>query len=279
MAYKIKEASPKSGMIDEAELLSGKDRVLLFVEQNRIAIIVGILLTVVVAVALGGLVWFERLESENAILLEGKAQLLYYDRLPDKPEQTQENLSKAADLYRQILDEYPRTSSARRSLFFLGNTLMEQGDLNGATETYQQFIKKYPDDEILLGVVFQRLGYAHLLNGNQDRAYAVFSTVLGLPGAINKDQVLYEVAKLKEAEEKTQEALTYYKQLVEQYPNSPFFSEASLRVKILEPEDESPAQGEESEKTGESEKAAEPAVAPSEGTQDESPSNKDEAGP
>ncbi|UCE63980.1 MAG: tetratricopeptide repeat protein, partial [Nitrospirota bacterium] len=212
MAYKIKEASPKSGMIDEAELLSRKDRVLLFVEQNRIAIIVGIILTVVVAVALGGLVWLERLDSEKALLLEGKAQLLYYDRPPDKPEQTQENLGKAADLYRQILDEYPRTSSARRSLFFLGNTLMEQNDLNGATETYQQFIEQYPDDEILLGIVYQRLGYAHLLNGNQDRAYAAFSTVLGIPRAINKDQVLYEVAKLKEAEEKTQEALAYYKQ-------------------------------------------------------------------
>jgi outer membrane protein assembly factor BamD (BamD/ComL family) len=279
MAYKIKDASPKSGMMDEAELLSRKDRVLLFVEQNRIAILVGIVLTFVVTVALGGLVWLERLDSEKVVLLEGKAQLLYYDRPPDKPELTQENLGKAADLYRQILDEYPRTSSARRALFFLGNTLMEQNDLNGATETYQQFIEQYPDDEILLGIVYQRLGYAHLLNGNQGRAYAAFSAVLDLPRAINKDQVLYEFAKLKEAEEKTQEALTHYKQLMAQYPNSPFFNEASLRVKILEPEEVSPAQGEESEKTGESEKSGEPKEAPSEETQDESSSMKKEAGP
>ena len=279
MAYKIKDASPKSGMMDEAELLSRKDRVLLFVEQNRIAIIVGIVLTVVVAVALGGLVWLERLDSEKAVLLEGKAQLLYYDRPTDKPEDTQENLGKAADLYRQILDEYPRTSSARRSLFFLGNTLMEQNDLNGAIETYQQFIEQYPDDEILLGIVYQRLGYAHLLNGNQGRAYAAFSAVLDLPRAINKDQVLYEFAKLKEAEEKTEEALVHYKQLMAQYPNSPFFNEASLRVKILDPEDVSPVQGEESEKTEESEKAEEPKEASSEETQDESSSKKKEAEP
>ncbi|UCE64021.1 MAG: hypothetical protein JSU59_02420, partial [Nitrospirota bacterium] len=64
-----------------------------------------------------------------------------------------------------------------------------------------------------------------------------------------------------------------------QYPNSPFFNEASLRVKILEPEEVSPAQGAESEKPGESEKAGEPKEAPSEGTQDESPSKKNEAGP
>ena len=96
-------------MIDEADLLSRKDRFLLFLEQNRSAIIIGIVLTVVVAVALGGLVWLEVQDREQALLLEGKAQLLYYDRPPDKPEQTQENLTKAADLYRQILDQYPRS--------------------------------------------------------------------------------------------------------------------------------------------------------------------------
>jgi tetratricopeptide (TPR) repeat protein len=279
MAYRIKDASPKSGMIDEAEFLSRKDRVLLFVEQNRIAILVGIVLTVVVAVALGGLDWLERLDSEQVLLLEGKALLLYYDRPTDKPEQTQENLGKAADLYRQILDQYPRTSSARRSLFFLGNTLMEQNDLQGAIDIYQQFIEQYPDDEILLGFVYQRLGYAHLLNGNQDLAYTTFSKALDLPHAINKDQVLYEFAKLEEADENTQEALNHYKQLMAQYPNSPFFNEASLRVKILEPEEGSQAQGEESEKIGESEKAGEAKDPPSEETQDESLSKEKEEGP
>ncbi len=52
---------------------------------------------VVVAVALGGVVWLERLDNEQALVLEGKAQLLYYDRPPDKPEQAQDNLGMAAD--------------------------------------------------------------------------------------------------------------------------------------------------------------------------------------
>jgi len=266
-------------MIDEADLLSRKDRVLLFVEQYRIAILVGVVLIVVAAVALGGVVWLERLDSEQALVLEGKAQLLYYDRPPDKPEQAQDNLGMAADLYRQILDQYPRTSSARRSLFFLGNVLMEQNDLKGATETYQKFIEQYPDEEMLLGIVYQRLGHAHLLNGNQDHANEAFSKVLDLPNAINKDQVLYELAKLKEADENTEKALTLYQQLMAQYPTSPFFNEASLRVKILEPEEESQAQEEGAEKIGESEKAGEAMEANSEVTPDESLSKGKEEGP
>lgn len=266
-------------MIDETELLSRKDRILFFVEQNRTAIWIGIVLTVVVAVALGGLVWLEKQKRDRALMLEGRAQLLYYDRPSDKPEQTQKNLTQAVDLFRQILDQYPRTSSARRSLFFLGNALMEKNDLEGAIETYQQFIEQYPGDQILLGMVYQRLGYAHLLNGNQEGAYKAFDQVLNLPHAINKDQILYERAKLEETEANTEVALTHYKQLLANYPNSPYFNEASLRVKILEPEAESPPEAEKAEKMGESEKAGEGKEAPSDVTQDEIPSKEKEEGP
>ena len=263
-------------MMDEVELLSRKDRFLLFVEQNRTAILIGIVLTIVVAVVIGSLIWLDRQDKDKALLLEGKAQLLFYNRPPDKPEQTRENLTQAAELYRQILEQYPRTSSARRALFFLGNALMEQNDVQGAIETYERFIEQYPDDEILLGIVYQRLGYAHLFNGNQDGAYAAFSKVLDLPQAANKDQVIYEFAKLEEAEEKKQEALAHYKQLIAQYPNSPYVNEASLRVKILNPDEATPAkEGEEPniENTG---KASEGEEVPSKETQDESLKEKEE---
>ena len=278
MAYKIKEASSKSGMIDETELLSRKDRILLFVEENRTAIWVGIILAVVVAVALGGVIYYDRLEKEKALVLEGKAQLLYYNRSPDNPEETQENLGKAEDLFRQILAQYPRTSSARRSLFFLGNAQMEQNDLKGAIETYQQFINQFPGDEILLGIVYQRMGYAHLLDGNQDQASVAFTKVLDLPGSINKDQVLYEFAKLEEANGNTQAALNNYKRLVDDYPNSPFFNEASLRVKILEPEKAPPVEEKAEEKTGEKEDADMDSKASSEEAPEKTPPKQKEEG-
>ena len=257
-------------MIDEDELLSRKDRILLFVEENRAAILVGVVLFLVAAIALGGVVWVERHNSSQALALEGKAQLLYYDRPPDKPELTRENLDKAVELYREILDKYPRTASARRSLFFLGNTLMELNDLQGATEAYQNLIGQYPDEEMFLGIVYQRLGYAHLLNGNQDRAFEAFSKVLDLPNALNKDQVLFEFAKLEEAAQNPQKALTHYKQLMAQYPTSPFSNEASLRVKILEPKEESQApekvddKGMKSEKPEEAQKAVSNEATPNE---------------
>ena len=63
-----------------------------------------------------------------------------------------------------------------------------------------------------------------------------FTTVLDLPDAANKDQVLFELAKLEEAGNSTAQALVYYKRILEQYPFSPYAGEAALQVKALEPQ-------------------------------------------
>ena len=252
MAYKIRDSPAKSGMADETDLLSGKDRFFFFVEQNRAAILGSLALIIVVAVALGALIWIEKQKSGEALILEGKAQALYIDRPLDQPEKTQENLVKASELYRQILDQYPRTTSARHSLYLLGNTLMEQGDATGAVEAYQQFVDEYRGDDMLLGLVYQRLGYAQLVNDNQEAAYQAFSHAISLPNALNKDQVIFEFAKLQESDGNTEKALSYYKQLVESYPESPYANEASLRVKVLAPEENEPEAKEEKSEEAES---------------------------
>jgi len=62
-------------------------------------------------------------------------------------------------------------------------------------------------------------------------------TVLKNPHALNKDQVLFELAKLAEFAEKTDDAVKRYKQLIQEFPLSPFSTEANLRVTVLAPED------------------------------------------
>jgi hypothetical protein len=45
------------------------------------------------------------------------------------------------------------------------------------------------------------------------------------------------LAKLAESEEKTDDAVKHYKQLIQEFPLSPFSTEANLRVKVLAPEE------------------------------------------
>ncbi len=258
MGYRIKSNLPSAGSMDEAEILDRKDRFLLFVEENRSLILGSIFLVVIAAVVGGVFMWLDHQKSQEAWVLEGEAQALYVERPVDEPETAKENLEKASAVYQEILDQYPRTTPAQSAQYFLGNVLMEQENAQGAIDAYTDFLEQYGRNEVLQGLVRQRLGYAYLVKGERDKALQEFSTVLSMPGSLNKDQVLFELAKMDESEDAMEKALARYKDLLEQFPNSPYASEATLRVQALSPEETTPdASMDENAKDGGSDKKVE----------------------
>ncbi|MGB0910888.1 MAG: tetratricopeptide repeat protein [Nitrospirales bacterium] len=248
MGYRIKTDAPPGGGMDEADILTGKDQFLFFVEQNRNAVLASFCL-ILVAAAIGGfLVWQDRQATQDAWVLEGQAQALYLDRSLEDGEASKGNIDKAAELYRQILEEYPRTTPAQSALYLLGNSLMEKKEYQGAIQSYEQFLEEYGRNVMLQGLVRQRLGYAYLLKGDRGKAVEAFSQILADPGAFNRDQVMFELAKLEESDGSMDKALVRYKDLLMQFPTSPYASEATLRVQALSPEDQ---QAQSSEKDSE----------------------------
>jgi tetratricopeptide (TPR) repeat protein len=233
MTYRIRIPS-KSIPTDEAHLLSGLERVGLALQQRsrQILIVLGVL--AIAAVIVGVVVWLDHRNAQQAIDLEQEATRLYLDRPVDKPQQADQNLKQAIALYRQLLDQYPRSTSAPLALFQLGNALVQANDITGAIEAYQKYVAIYNDNKPLLGMVLQRLGYAHLIKGDRDAATKAFTTALDMPGTLNKDQVLYELGKIEEAQSRPEGALARYQELTKSYPNSPFAGEATVRAKALE---------------------------------------------
>jgi len=237
MGYKIKDTINKSSGIESVVTISSKEQFLFFVEQHRGLVWGGILLVVVL---IGGLVtfnWVSQQEQEVAWELQGQAQHMYLDRSLDDLEKGKSNIQQASGMFQDILEQYPGTPSAKVSSFLLGNSLMEDKKYDRAIEAYTSFLQGHAQDHVLVGLVQQRLGLAHLLNGNREAAMSAFDAVMENPHALNKDQVLFELAKLSESEEKTDDAVKRYKQLIQEFPLSPFSTEANLRVTVLAPEE------------------------------------------
>ncbi|WP_447974353.1 tetratricopeptide repeat protein [Nitrospira sp. Kam-Ns4a] len=233
MPYKIKIES-KRAPVDEADLLSGAERFLFWVEQNRKAVLVGLAVFLLVVAGIAGVIWYDLRNAERAAELSAQATRLYLDRPLDQPAKASDNLKQAIALYRQIVEQFPRSPSAPIALFELGNALMQANDVTGALEAYRKFIAAYGANKTLLGLVYQRMGYAHLVNGDREQALKAFTAVLEVPGAVNKDQALFELGKLEEAMDRPEGALARYQDLMKSYPNSPFAGEASVRLKALE---------------------------------------------
>ncbi len=249
MSYKIRHISKQVGA-ENPQLLSRSERVWLFAELHRRALITGIVVAVMVMILLGALFWIQHQQKQEALALEHQASQTYLDRFLDDADAAREKLQKAVTLYRRIIEEFPGTASAQSAWYFIGNALAEQNDHAGAIDAYQHFIDQAGTPPALLGLVYQRLGASYLASGEREKGINAYTQVLQMPQTLNKDQVLFELAKLEEYEERTDEALARYKQLLGEHPNSPYASEAAMRVRILEPpaeEPEAPKEGTEQE--------------------------------
>ena len=213
-----------------------------------------------VLVLLGGLFWMQHQQEQEALTLEHQAAQAYLDRSLEDLDAAKEKLEEAVSLYRQIIEEFPGTPSAHAAWYFIGNALAEPRRPHrghrpriGISSTSQAPILRY------LGWSTSAWGPAYLANGEREKAIDAYDRVLHIPHTLNKDQVLFELAKLEEHAKRDDEALARYKQLLDEHPNSPYVSEATLRVKILEPpaedaEEESEATKPEEEKTTPEEK-------------------------
>jgi len=234
MGFKIKDYT-KATPLNEEQLLSRADQFWVFAEQHRGAFLGSLLLLIVAGVGLGYLLWHGHSQEAKAWNLQQEANRLYIDRPLDEPEKTQEHIQGAISLYEQILLDYSNTPTAEFAFYFIGNAHTDQKNYQKAIEAYQQHITQYSHNKILLGLVYQRMGYAYLLLGDRDNGKKAFTQVLQQPEALNKDQVLFEFGKLEEEEEHKDKALAYYKELIHQHPYSPLSGETSIRIKSLEP--------------------------------------------
>jgi tetratricopeptide (TPR) repeat protein len=233
MSYRIKHEA-KTIHADEAHLLSGMEHFLVWLERNRRSVLTGAAVAVCAVAAVGGALWYDMRQDAAAAELYRQAAQLVLDRPADNPAKAEENLKQAIALYRRVIEEYPRSHSAQVGLFQLGNALVRINDVKGGIEAYSKYVATYGTNKLMLGLVYQRLAYAHLLNGDRAAAVKAFLNVVGLPGTLNKDHVLFELGKLEESLGRPEGALAHYQDLVKVFPNSPFAGEATVRMKALE---------------------------------------------
>ena len=240
MSYKIRDISKRVAQ-EHPEFLPRSERLWLFVEQRRRAVIIAVLVAGLAAIILGTLVWFQQSRDQEVLDLEYQAAQAYLDRSFEDVEATNKRLQKAVTVYRQIIEDYPRSPHAHLSWYFIGNALVEQRDYAGAVDAYNNFIKQTGTHQALLGLVYQRLGATYVADGNRKKGMEAYNHVLEVPEALNKDQVLFELAKLEEFDNRTSQALALYQRLLNDHARSPYASEAKMRIKILEPPKEESA--------------------------------------
>jgi outer membrane protein assembly factor BamD (BamD/ComL family) len=233
MSYRIKVPA-KTLPVDEAHMLSSLDHALHGTGTYRLPILVGLGVLVLAAAVVGGVFYADRQSAQQAQDLEREAMRYLTSPAMNDPQKADHAFKEAIAKYRQIVDQYPRTSTAPLALYHLGNTLVQANDLGAAIDAYQQFLTLYGSNSSMAGLVQQRLAYVYLHKGDRDKAVKALTGILETPGTLNRDQALFELARLEESQARPEGAMARYQELIKTYPNSPFTSEATIRAKILD---------------------------------------------
>lgn len=233
MSYRIKVPA-KTLSVDEAHLSSWVDHTLHGSRDFRRPLLVGLGVVVLAAAVVGGVFYVDRQTTQKAQDLEQEAMRFLTAPSATDPQKADHARKEAITRYRQIVDQYPQTASAPLALYHLGNTLVQANELGPAIEAYQRFLSLYGSNPSMAGLVQQRLAYVYLHKGDRDQAVKALTGILETPGTLNRDQALFELARLEESQSRPDAALARYQELIKTYSNSPFTSEATIRIKILE---------------------------------------------
>lgn len=172
----------------------------------------------------------------------------------EKPPTLTDRCEQALPLYEELTRRYSRSRLAPLALYYQGNCQAILGHDDLAAARYRDVIERYPKAVQAVELATLRLGY---LYADEERSHSIeqFQRVAARREALNRDQALYELGRLHETAGDREQALSDYRELSKDYPDSPWTSEAKVHITALGG-DEKP------EPTGESEGQATPAAPP-----------------
>ena len=146
--------------------------------------------------------------------------------------------SKALSLFREVQKKYPGSKSGAIAQYYIGNCLVNLDRPEDALKEYQTVVTKYSSDKLLLGLVYQRMGYVYSSLGKQADAMKSFEQSESLMGP---GTATVELARLYEATGNVLESQKKYKTIAEKLAGTTWGMEAINKVQKIEPTPNPPA--------------------------------------
>lgn len=212
----LKEDKIKGTFIQTTEFLGEKRNVLLIILVSIIALTILSLI----------IISYNSSLKKKAYALEIEAYNYYYGINLKEPLTDEERLRKALELYKKSVETRPSPTA----LFYLGNCYYNLSDYTKAIEEYERFTKKFRKEKNLLPIVFQKLASAYLNKEDKDMAIKTLDKLADLDRGIFKDTALILQARYYERWGETEKAKGKYKELIKQFPLSPWVHEASSKI-------------------------------------------------
>jgi tetratricopeptide (TPR) repeat protein len=185
------------------------------------------LIAAVLVIAAFGYYIYQRGLTAKARGYEYEGYKLYYGLYQGRPMVKAERLKAA-------LESFQKAYMLRKTpyaLFYFADCQYALGSYEEAISLLRELIQKFPDNTEFVPLAYYKMAMASIKKGDTEGAMRFLDDLYGYPTDSFKDLALLEQARILERMGKTQEAYEKYATIVRDFPQSPFFDEASQRVK------------------------------------------------
>lgn len=191
----------------EQEIITLANALSAFISRNSKVFTAVLAVAAVVLLAIAGYSLKRSFDEQKAGPLLAAAYEVYSRQAGETPDH-----ARALDLFRDITKKYPSSRSGAVARYYAGNVLMDLGKHEEALKEYQAFTREYTRDELLLGLVYGRMGYLYRAAGKQQDAISAFERSESLMGP---GMATVELARLYEAAGNSGEAQKKLKVIAE----------------------------------------------------------------
>jgi tetratricopeptide (TPR) repeat protein len=167
---------------------------------------------------------------EEALSLESKAYEYYFGTNVSSSLPEEDRWKNAIELFKKSVE----TKETPTALFYLGNCYYKLGDYESAIREYNAFTARFGDAEEILPIVYQKLASAYFKTDRKQEALDALETLSGITGRSFRDTALVLEARHYQSIGNTEQELQLYREIISQFPDSPWFAEAQARIDAVE---------------------------------------------
>jgi len=222
----IKKKIRKKNIETEEDVKGRLSEIKTSLKKRQKTVVTGSAILLIIVVGITGFFLYRYSSNEKSRQLEYSAYKYYYNLYQQKPISKQEQFQQAADLFKKAYDK--RNSPSL--LFYIANSYYELEKYDEALKNLNDFAKKYSGEKDIMPLVYQKMASIYIKTNKTDEALKTLDNLYKAEVNIYKDVALIESGRLLEKSGKKTEAEAKFKELVEKFPASPFFSEAKTKI-------------------------------------------------
>lgn len=145
----------------------------------------------------------------------------------------EEKYRQVLSSFQKVIDRYPRSRSAAQARYYQGVCYLRLNQYEDAIKAFENSVKR-SSDRFIKALSIVNLAHSYEAVGNYKEAAELYRDHFkALTRVISEELLLLDLGKYYEKSDQPKEAMAQYQRILDEFPESPYITEAQDRLDTL----------------------------------------------